>query len=76
MDDELSVDKGVTFGCCRINHLLFGDDLILIPSSEQHLQHVLKRFSAACDRAGMKIGTEKVEVLYGSSETQANVRCK
>jgi len=32
-------------------------------SFQQGLQHAFDRFSAACDRAGTKITTEKIEVL-------------
>ena len=32
-------------------------------SSQQGLQHTFDRFSAACDQAGTKISTKKVEVL-------------
>jgi len=52
--------------------LIFWDDLVLIASSQQSLQHALDRFSAACDRAGMKINTENTEVLCLSS-TQGSV---
>jgi len=32
-------------------------------SSQQGLQHAFDRFSAACDHAGTKISTKKIEVL-------------
>jgi len=32
-------------------------------SSQQGLQHAFDRFSAACDQAGTKISTKKIEVL-------------
>jgi len=32
-------------------------------SSQQGLQHAVDRFSAACDQAGIKISTKKIEVL-------------
>jgi len=57
------VDEGVTFGCCRVSSLLFADDLVLLASSARGLQHALYRFSVACDQSGMKISTEKTEVL-------------
>ena len=43
--------------------LLFADDLVLLASSQQSLQHALDRFSAACDRAGMKINTKNTGIL-------------
>jgi len=36
---------------------------VLLASLEQGLQHALDRFSAACNQAGMKIKTEKTEIL-------------
>ena len=50
------VDEAVTFGGRRINCLLFGDNLVLLASSGQGLQHALVRFSAACDQGGNKGG--------------------
>jgi len=32
-------------------------------SSQQGLQHAFDRFSAACDQAGTKISTKKIEAL-------------
>jgi len=43
--------------------LLFEDDLVLLAPSERDLQHLLDRFSAACDQTGVKISTKKSEVL-------------
>jgi len=42
--DSYRVDEGVTAGSCRINRLLFADDLVLLASSQQSLQHALDRF--------------------------------
>ena len=76
VDSHSRVDEGVTVG--RINHLLFTDDLALLTSSQQRLQHALHRFSAACDRAGVKISTkkrsimslQKTKAVYAASERQ------
>ena len=62
-DSYSRVDEGVTAGNCRINRLLFADDLVLLISSQQSLQHALDRFSSACDRAGMNINTKNTEGL-------------
>jgi len=56
-------NEGVTVGSSRISHLLSAHDLLLLPPSEQGLQHALDRFSVACDQAGNKIITKKIEVL-------------
>jgi len=68
IDSYSRVDEGVTAGSCRINQLHFADDLVLLASSQQCLQHALDRFSAACDRAGMKINTKYTEVLCLSTK--------
>ena len=67
IDSHSRVDEGVTVGSYRINRLLVADDLVLLASFEQSLQHALDRFSAACDRAGMKINTKNTEVLHLST---------
>jgi len=62
IDSHSRVEEGVTFVSCRSNRLLFADDLVLLVSFQQGLQHMLDRFSAACDQAGMKIN-KNTEVL-------------
>ena len=69
IDSHSRVDEGVTVGSCRINRLLFADDLVLLASSRQGLQHALDRFSTPCDRAGMKISTKETDVLCFSRNT-------
>ncbi|KAI3358076.1 hypothetical protein L3Q82_003087 [Scortum barcoo] len=48
--------EGVRFGNHRISSLLFADadDVVLMASSGQDLQHVLERFAAECEAAGMR----------------------
>ncbi|KAI3372237.1 hypothetical protein L3Q82_022742 [Scortum barcoo] len=54
--------EGVRFGNHRISSLLFADDVVLLASSSQDLQrHVLERFAAECEAAGMRISTSKSE---------------
>ncbi|KAI3373194.1 hypothetical protein L3Q82_006510 [Scortum barcoo] len=43
--------EGVWFGNHRISSLLFADDVVLLASSGQDLQHVLGRFAAECEAA-------------------------
>ena len=69
------VDEGATVGSWRINRLFFADGLLLLATSQQGLQHVFERFSAACDQAGMKVSTKKTR-YYVSPETQSSVCCK
>ena len=47
-----------------VSSLLFGDDLVLLFSTESGHQHALNSFEDACDTAGMKISTVKTEVLH------------
>ncbi|KAI3351369.1 hypothetical protein L3Q82_005912 [Scortum barcoo] len=51
--------EGVRFGNHRISSLLFANDVVLLASSSQDLQHVLERFAAECEAAGMRISTSK-----------------
>ncbi|KAI3358423.1 hypothetical protein L3Q82_014856 [Scortum barcoo] len=45
-------------------HLCFlQDDVVLLASSSQDLQHVLGRFAAECEAAGMRISTSKSEAM-------------
>ncbi|KAI3362614.1 hypothetical protein L3Q82_001627 [Scortum barcoo] len=39
------------------------DDVVLMASSGQDLQHVLERFAAECEVAGMRISTSKSEAM-------------
>ncbi|KAI3363848.1 hypothetical protein L3Q82_001449 [Scortum barcoo] len=40
-----------------------GNDVVLMASSGQDLQHVLERFAAKCEVAGMRISTSKSEAM-------------
>ncbi|KAI3359031.1 hypothetical protein L3Q82_015433 [Scortum barcoo] len=55
--------EGVWFGNHRISSLLFADDVVLLASSGQDLQHVLGWFAAECEAAGMRISTSKSEAM-------------
>ncbi|KAI3371955.1 hypothetical protein L3Q82_006827 [Scortum barcoo] len=55
--------EGVRFGNHRISSLLFADDVVLMASSGQDLQHVLEWFAAECEAAGMRISTSKSEAM-------------
>ncbi|KAI3351580.1 hypothetical protein L3Q82_020418 [Scortum barcoo] len=59
--------EGVRFGNHRISSLLFADDVVLLASSSQDLQHVLERFAAECEAAGMRISTSKSEAMVLST---------
>jgi len=49
----------------------FAEDLSLFTSLKQVLQYALSRFSAACDKANMKISTKIAEV---TPENPGNAR--
>jgi len=45
-------------GKCKINRLLFADDLVLLSFTESDFQRALNDFTVAvCDNAGKKIST-------------------
>ena len=64
MDKLSQIDECVTIGRCKINRLLFADDLVLLASTESSLQHASNGFAAVCDIAGMKISTSKTKALH------------
>jgi len=64
IDKRSQTSECATIGNCKINCLLFADDLVLFSSAESGLQHALNNFAATCDKAGMKISTSKTEVLH------------
>jgi len=47
----------------RFTVCFFADDLLLLTSSEQGLQHALDGLSAACDQTGINISTKKTETI-------------
>ena len=55
-------DEYVNIGGCRNNGLHFADDLVLLASSEQRLQHALDRFAISVPPIRKKISTKKTEV--------------
>ncbi|KAK3557834.1 hypothetical protein QTP86_003172 [Hemibagrus guttatus] len=55
--------EGVRFGDHRISSLIFADDVVLLASSGLDLQHVLGRFAAECEAAGMRVSTSKSEAM-------------
>jgi len=62
IDKRSQTNECATFGNCRINRLLFVDDLVLLSSTE-FVSNMHHNFAAACDIAGMKICNTKTEVL-------------
>ena len=47
-----------------ITELLFADDCALVAHTEEALQHIVNRFSAAAKNFGLTISLKKTEVLY------------
>ncbi|KAI3370957.1 hypothetical protein L3Q82_023511 [Scortum barcoo] len=52
---------GGFIGVCLTNRSTY--DVVLLASSGQDLQHVLERFAAECEAAGMRISTSKSEAM-------------
>ncbi|KAK3565055.1 hypothetical protein QTP86_032480, partial [Hemibagrus guttatus] len=53
------------YGVCgpMISSLLFADDVVLLAPSSLDVQHVLGRFAAECEAAGMRVSTSKSEAM-------------
>ena len=64
IDKCSQADECAMIGNCRISHLLFADDLVLLSSTESGLQRALNSFADACNTARMKISSAKTEVLH------------
>ena len=65
IDSHRHVVKGVTVGNCRMDCLLFADELVAYSmrgSSQQGLQLAFDQFSAASDQEGTKISSKKIGV--------------
>ena len=63
--------EGVRFGDNTILSLLFADDVVVLASSSQDLQHALGRFAAKCEAAGMRFSTSKSEAMVLSQKRVA-----
>ena len=64
IDKCRQADECTSIGNSKISPLLFADDLVLLSSTESGLQRALNSFADACNTAGMKISTAKIEVLH------------
>ena len=73
IDKCSQADECALIGNCKISPLLFADDLVLLSSTESGLQRVLNSFADACNTAGMKISTAKIEVLHLSRNPDQSV---
>ncbi len=63
--------EGVGFGDHAISSLLFADDVVVLATSDQDLQHALGRFSAECEAVGMRISASKSEAMVLSRKRVA-----
>ena len=64
IDKCRQADECASIGNCKISRPLFAVDLVLLSSTESGLQRALNSFADACNTAGMKISTAKIEVLH------------
>ncbi len=63
--------EGVGFGDHAISSLLFADDVVVLATSDQDLQHALERFAAECEAVGMRISASKSEAMVLSRKRVA-----
>ncbi len=63
--------EGVGFGNHAISSLLFADDVVVLATSDQDLQHALGRFAAECEAVGMRISASKSEAMVLSRKRVA-----
>ncbi len=63
--------EGVGFGDDAISSLLFADDVVVLATSDQDLQHALGRFAAECEAVGMRISASKSEAMVLSRKRVA-----
>ncbi len=63
--------EGVGFGEHTISSLLFADDVVVLATSDQDLQHALGRFAAECEAVGMRISASKSEAMVLSRKRVA-----
>ena len=54
MTNSCQAAECATTGNCKINRLLFANDLVLHSSTESGLQCALNSFADACNTAGIK----------------------
>ena len=73
IDKCSQADKCATIGNCKINLLLFADDLVVLSSTESGLQRALNSCADECNTAGMKIITAITEVLHLSRNSDQYV---
>ena len=63
MDKLSRTDKCVTIGRCKISRLLFVNDLVCWLPRNLASQRKLNGLAVACDIAGIKISTFKIQIL-------------
>ncbi len=63
--------EGVGFGDHAISSLLFADDVVVLATSDQDLQHAPGRFAAECEAVGMRISASKSEAMVLSRKRVA-----
>ena len=64
----------VKIGECTVQRPLFADDLVLLDSTQNGLQHALDRFSDGCSVAGMKISTKTETMCLSRQPKQCSLQ--
>jgi len=67
--------KGVAVGSCRINRLVFANDLVLLTSAEPSLQHALNRFCMQPSLNENQHSNERITMFFPKSKS-VHAACK
>ena len=56
--------KGITFGLCQVNALLYADDLVLMADKPETLSNLLQALNQWCTENNMGINPDKTKIIY------------
>ena len=56
--------KGMTFGLCQVNALLYADDLVLITDKPETLNNLLQALNRWCTENNMDINPVKTKIIH------------
>ena len=56
-----------------IRDMLFADDAAIATHSEEHLQTLMDRFSAACDHFGLTISVKKTNIFHQGTDNEPSI---
>ena len=70
--DDLTENAVPVLHTSKISHLLYADDLLLLSTTEDGLQHNIDRVTSFCKKWGLSINTDKTKVMVFSKSGKAN----